>query len=109
METAYIQLRDDLQAEQEDIQTQINANTAGANRATDFIVFVLTFAIPASAVLIYRMIGKRAVREYQVKADLEIEAERARRSCQGRVHRRALSRAPDSTDLDLRIRRDPHR
>ena len=77
MEAAYVQLRDSLQAEQDDIQTQINANTGRANRATDFIVFVLTFAIPASAVLIYRMIGKRAVREYQVKADFEIEAERA--------------------------------
>lgn len=76
-EDSYIELRDSLQAEQDDIQTQIAANTAGASRTTDFIVFVLTFAIPTSAVLIYRIIGKRAVREYQVKADLEIEAERA--------------------------------
>ncbi len=76
-EESYIELRDSLQAEQDQIQTQIAANTAGASRTTDFIVFILTFAIPASAVLIYRMIGKRAVREYQVKADLEIEAERA--------------------------------
>jgi signal transduction histidine kinase len=77
METAYNDLKDSLQIEQDLIQTQIAANTTVANRTTDFIVFVLTFAIPASAVLIYRMIGKRAVREYQVKADLEIEAERA--------------------------------
>ena len=35
------------------------------------------FAIPASAVLIYRMIARRSVREHQIAADLEIEAERA--------------------------------
>jgi signal transduction histidine kinase len=77
VETAYIDLRDSLQAEQDDIQTQIDANNAGANRATGFITFFLTFAIPASAVLIYRMIAKRSVREHQIAADLEIEAERA--------------------------------
>ena len=77
VETAYIDLRDSLQAEQDDIQTQIDANNAGANRATDFITFFLTFAIPASAVLIYRVIAKRSVREHQLAADLEIEAERA--------------------------------
>jgi len=77
VETAYIDLRDSLQAEQDDIQTQIDANNAGANRATGFITFFLTFAIPASAVLIYRVIAKRSVREHQIAADLEIEAERA--------------------------------
>jgi signal transduction histidine kinase len=77
VEEAYIDLRDSLQDEQDHIQTAIAANTSKANRATDFLTFVLTFAIPASAVLIYRMIGRRAVREYQVKADLEIDAERA--------------------------------
>jgi len=77
VEAAYIGLRDSLQAEQDDIQTQIDANNAGANRATDFITFFLTFAIPASAVLIYRVIAKRSVREHQLTADLEIEAERA--------------------------------
>ncbi len=66
-----------MQAEQDDIQTQIDANTAGAHRYTDFITFFLTFAIPASAVLIYRMIARRSVREHQITADLEIEAERA--------------------------------
>lgn len=76
VESAYIDLVDSLQAEQDDIQTQIDANNAGANRATDFITFFLTFAIPASAVLIYRLIAKRAVREHQITADLEIEAER---------------------------------
>ncbi|HET7845921.1 MAG TPA: HAMP domain-containing sensor histidine kinase [Acidimicrobiia bacterium] len=77
VESAYIALVDSLQAEQDQIQTQIDANNAGANRATDFMVFFLTFAIPASAVLIYRLIAKRAVREHKLAADLEIEAERA--------------------------------
>jgi len=77
VETAYVEVRDSLQAEQDDIQTQIDANTAGASRASDFITFFLTFAIPASAVLIYRMVAKRSVREHQLAADMEIEAERA--------------------------------
>jgi len=77
VEAGYIELRDSLQAEQDYVQTQIDANTAGANRATDFITFFLTFAIPASAVLVYRMFAKRSVREHQITADLEIEAERA--------------------------------
>lgn len=77
VETAYVVVRDSLQAEQDDIQTQIDANTGRGNRASDFIIFFLTFAIPASAVLIYRIIAKRSVREHQLAADLEIEAERA--------------------------------
>jgi signal transduction histidine kinase len=77
VESGYIILRDSLQTDQDHIQTQIDANNAGANRATDFIIFFLTFAIPASAVLIYRMLAKRTVREHQLTADLEIEAERA--------------------------------
>jgi signal transduction histidine kinase len=76
VEPAYLELVDSLQGEQAGIQALIEANTAGAARTSAFISFFLTFAIPASAVLIYRFIAKRSVREHQIKADLEIEAER---------------------------------
>ncbi len=77
VEPAYMELVDSLQTEQADIQALIDANTAGAARTSAFISFFLIFGIPASAVLIYRFIAKRSVREHQIKADLEVEAERA--------------------------------
>jgi signal transduction histidine kinase len=76
-EEAYIELVDSLQAEQADIQAQVDANTAGAARMTEFIQFFLMLAIPASAVLIYRFIARRQVREFRLKVDLELESERA--------------------------------
>ncbi len=76
-ETAYLDLVESLQIEQDNIQAAIDANTAGAARMTDFVRFFLTLAIPASAVLIYRVVARRQVREHQIKLDVEIEAERA--------------------------------
>jgi signal transduction histidine kinase len=76
VEDAYLDLVGSLQTEQDNIQAAIDANTAGAARMTDFVRFFLTLAIPAAAVLIYRSFAKRQVREHQIKADLEIEAER---------------------------------
>lgn len=77
VESAYLELVESLQAEQAEIQARIDANTKTAARTTEFVRFFLMFAIPAAAVLIYRFIAKRAVREYQLKAELEIEKERA--------------------------------
>jgi len=76
VEASYIELVDSLQAEQTDIQTQIEANTAGARRMTEFIQFFLMLAIPAAAVVIYRFIARRQVREFRLKVDLELEKER---------------------------------
>ena len=75
-ERAYIDLVDSLQAEQTVIQAQIDLNTAGSRRTTEFIQFFLMLAIPASAVLIYRSIARRQVREHRLKVDLELEKER---------------------------------
>ncbi|HEX5694841.1 MAG TPA: histidine kinase dimerization/phospho-acceptor domain-containing protein, partial [Acidimicrobiia bacterium] len=77
METAYVDLAESLIAEQTNIQLQIDANTAGAARMTGFIQFFLILAIPASAVLIYRTIARRQIREYRLKVEVELEAERA--------------------------------
>ncbi|MGH8914263.1 MAG: sensor histidine kinase [Acidimicrobiia bacterium] len=76
VETSYIDLVDSLQAEQTDIQAQIEANTVGSRRMTEFIQFFLMLAIPASAVIIYRSIARRQVREFRLKVDLELEKER---------------------------------
>jgi signal transduction histidine kinase len=76
VEGSYIDLVDSLQAEQASIQQQIEANTAGASRMTQFIQFFLMLAIPASAVLIYRFIARRQVRELRLKAELDLEKER---------------------------------
>jgi len=75
-EQAYIALVDSLQEEQEAIQAQIEVNTAGAQRANEFIQFFLMLAIPGAAVLIYRYIARRQVREFRLKVDLELEKER---------------------------------
>ena len=75
-ERAYLDLVDSLQSEQTAIQARIDANTAEARRTTSFIQFFLMLAIPGAAVLIYRYIARRQVREFRLKLDLELEKER---------------------------------
>ncbi|HWL50599.1 MAG TPA: histidine kinase dimerization/phospho-acceptor domain-containing protein, partial [Acidimicrobiia bacterium] len=75
-EGAYVDLIESLQTEQTEIQAQIDANTAGSRRTTEFIQFFLMLAIPASAVLIYRFVARRQMRELRLKVDLELEKER---------------------------------
>lgn len=76
VEESYIELADSLQAEQANVRLQIDTNTAGSARMTEFIQFFLMLAIPASAVLIYRTIARRQVREFRLKVEVELEAER---------------------------------
>jgi signal transduction histidine kinase len=75
-ERDYIDLVESLQTEQTGIQAQIDANTAGSRRTTEFIQFFLMLAIPASAILIYRYIARRQMKELRLKVDLELEKER---------------------------------
>ncbi len=77
MEGAYIDLFDSLQIEQEAIQAAIEANTAAAARMNGYVVFILTLAIPGSAVIVYWWIARRQVREYRLKTELELEGQRA--------------------------------
>jgi signal transduction histidine kinase len=84
LESAYVDLVDSLQTEQRTIQAAIETNTANASRMNGYIVFMLTLAIPGSAVVVYWWFARRQVREYKLKSDLEIEGERA------------ISRAKDS-------------
>ncbi len=77
MEGAYIDLLGSLQIEQETIQAAIEANTAATARMNGYVVFILTLAIPGSAVIIYWWIARRQVREYRLKTELELEGQRA--------------------------------
>lgn len=77
VESSYMDLTSSLEVEQESIQAQINDNTAAATRTNGYVVFILTLAIPASAVLVYWLIARRQVREYRLKTELELESERA--------------------------------
>lgn len=76
-ETAYVDLVDSLQAEQESIQAAIDENTAMASRLNSFVVFFMILAVPASAVVVYWAIARRQVKEYRIRTELELEAERA--------------------------------
>ncbi len=75
-EPVYTVLVATLQDEQTDIQARIDANTRGSRRTNELIQFVLMLAIPSSAVLVYRSIARRQMRELRLKVDLELEKER---------------------------------
>lgn len=77
VEKSYMDLSASLEVEQEAIQAEINENTAAATRTNGYVVFILTLAIPASAVIAYWLIARRQVREYRLKTELELESERA--------------------------------
>lgn len=77
LELSYQSLSASLASEQQAIQEEIGDNTAAAARTNGYIVFVLTLAIPAAAVTMYWWIARRQVREYRIKSEVEIEAERA--------------------------------
>lgn len=77
VETAYIELAGSLLGEQADIQAAIEANNAAASALNNYVLFFLLFAVPASAVLVYFLIVRRQVRELRIKAEVDLEAERA--------------------------------
>jgi signal transduction histidine kinase len=76
LEAVYTRLESSLESEQETVQLAISQNTDAAARINSYVVFFLTFAIPATAVLVYWRIARRQMRDLKVKTDLEIEAER---------------------------------
>ncbi len=76
LEQVYMALSDSLETEQDAIQMAIAENTAAAARVNSYVIFILTFAIPATAVVVYWRIARRQMRDFKVKTELEIEAER---------------------------------
>jgi signal transduction histidine kinase len=79
LESRYVELSDALAGEQAAVQEAIAANTAAAARVNGYVVFVLTLAIPASAVLVYWRLARRQMRDLQARTEIEIEAERSLR------------------------------
>ncbi|REK22225.1 MAG: sensor histidine kinase [Actinobacteria bacterium] len=74
LETSYIELTDSLEDELDSAQIAMDEHEAAGTRFSDFVRFFLTLAIPAAAVLIYRSVAKRQVREHKMKAQLELQA-----------------------------------
>ena len=77
MESAYMSLSESLVSQQMAIQDAIDDNTATATRTNTYVIFILTLAIPATAVIAYWLIARRQMKEYRLKTELELESERA--------------------------------
>lgn len=76
VETAYVELTDSLQVEQEQILEAIADNSADGRALNSWVVFFSTLAVPGSAVIVYFVIARRQMRVVRERNRLEIEAER---------------------------------
>ena len=76
LETAYIELNEELGVEQDRIQAAIEENSQAGRALNGWIVFILTLAVPGSAVLVYFVVARRQVRAYRERSRIELEAER---------------------------------
>lgn len=76
VESAYLDLSESLASEQEKIQTAIEDNDEAGQALNGWVVFVLTLAVPGSAVAVYFVVARRQVRALKERNRLELEAER---------------------------------
>ncbi|HUF14920.1 MAG TPA: HAMP domain-containing sensor histidine kinase [Acidimicrobiia bacterium] len=76
VETSYQDLVSALDAEQAAIQSAIEENSEAGRTLNAWVVFILTLAVPGSAVVAYFVIARRQVRALQERSRVEIEAER---------------------------------
>jgi len=77
LEGAYQDLHAELEAEQLEIAVAIEANSASGQALNTWVVFILTLAVPASAIAVYFVIARRQVRASRERSELELETERA--------------------------------
>lgn len=84
VETDYLELDESLIAEQREILAAINENNASGQAMNGWVVFILTLAVPGTAVVAYFIVARRQVRDLREQNRLELEAERT------------ISRAKDS-------------
>jgi signal transduction histidine kinase len=84
VETAYLELSESLLIEQQEIQTAIDENAAEGSALNGWVVFILTLAVPGTAVVAYFMVARRQVQALREQNRLELDAERT------------ISRAKDS-------------
>ena len=76
LESTYIDLTNSLQIEQEAIQAAIEDNSQAGKALNGWVVFILTLAVPGSAVVVYFIIARRQMRSVRELTRLEIEAEK---------------------------------
>jgi len=76
VEPAYIELSAALSEEQAEIQAAIDDNTASGQAVNGWVVFVVTLAVPASAVITYFVIAGRQIKSAEERTRIEVEAER---------------------------------
>ncbi len=84
VEAAYLELSESLLLEQQEIQSDIDENAAEGSALNGWVVFILTLAVPGTAVIAYFMVARRQVQALREQNRLELEAERT------------ISRAKDS-------------
>lgn len=77
VEVVYQDLVESLGAEQTTVLVAIDENTEAARRLNGYVLFSVLFAVPAAAVIVYWRIAGRQLREYKLKAEVELEAEKA--------------------------------
>lgn len=77
LESTFRVARDGLGVEQDEIAAQVAATEDLAGTVSLLIRILITFAIPTAAVLIYRAIARRELREHRLRSDAQLEAERA--------------------------------
>lgn len=76
VEGTYIDLVNALHIEQDEIQAAIEDNTADGRALNGWVVFLLTLAVPGSAVIVYFVVTRRQVKALRERSRLELEAER---------------------------------
>jgi signal transduction histidine kinase len=76
LEVSYNELVDSLSLEQQSIQDAIQENSDDGKALNAWVVFILTLAIPGSAVVVYFVIARRQMRALRERSQLELEAER---------------------------------
>lgn len=76
IEATYIELINALHIEQDEIQAAIEDNTADGRALNGWVVFLLTLAVPGSAVIVYFVVTRRQVSSLRERSRLELEAER---------------------------------
>lgn len=76
VEPAYVELSSALEVEQGEIQDAIADNSALGRAVNSWVVFVLTLAVPGSAVAVYFVVVRRQIRSFKERSRIELEAER---------------------------------
>lgn len=76
VEPAYLDLTGALATEQTEIQGAIEDNRAAGRSLNAWVVFIMTLAVPGSAVAVYFVVAQRQMRTARQRMNLELEAER---------------------------------